>query len=101
VLVAIQRGMSCGVDATRRVVAAHPQVAVVVFGAGDNSGGVASAIAAGAHGYLRWDATHPGFGVAAMSPAAATPPAAVAAQRPADAVPPLSERELQVLVRSA
>jgi DNA-binding NarL/FixJ family response regulator len=98
VLVGIQRGMSRGVDATRRLVAAHPQATVVVFGAADNAGGVASAIAAGAHGYLRWDATHPGFGVAATLTAAATPCAAMVAQGRADSVPPLSERELQVLV---
>jgi DNA-binding NarL/FixJ family response regulator len=97
VLVGIQRGMSCGVDATRRLVVAHPRATVLVFGAADNSGGVATAIAAGAHGYLRWDPTHPGFGVAATSTAAA-PSAAMAAQGRGDSGPPLSERELQVLV---
>jgi DNA-binding NarL/FixJ family response regulator len=88
VLVGIQRGMSRGVDATRRLVAAHPRVIVLVVGAADNIGGVATAIAAGAHGYLRWDATHPGLGMAA----------ATAASGPADSGPQLSERELQVLV---
>jgi DNA-binding NarL/FixJ family response regulator len=89
--------MSRGVDATRRLVAAHPRATVLVFGAADNSGGVASAIAAGAYGYLRWDSTHPGFGVAATL-TEAMPRAAMVAQGSEDLGPALSERELQVLV---
>jgi len=59
VLVGTQRAVPTGVEATRRLVAAHPQANVIVFGAPDDAGSIAAAIAGGARGYLRWDASRP------------------------------------------
>src|SRR3954470_5562969 len=48
VLVGTQRAVPTGVEATRRLVAAHPQANVIVFGAPDDAGSIAAAIAGGA-----------------------------------------------------
>ena len=61
VLVGTQRAVPTGVEATRRLVAAHPQANVIVFGAPDDAGSIAAAIAGGARGYLRWDASRPSW----------------------------------------
>jgi len=47
VLVGTQRGVPTAV-ATRRLVAAHPQANVIMFGVADDAGGIAAAIAGGA-----------------------------------------------------
>ena len=47
VLVGTQRAVPAGVEATRRLVSAHPQANVIVFGAPDDAGSIAAAIACG------------------------------------------------------
>src|SRR6476469_4069379 len=47
VLIGTQRAVPTGVEATRRLVAAHPQANVIVFGAPDDAGSIAAAIAGG------------------------------------------------------
>jgi DNA-binding NarL/FixJ family response regulator len=86
-----------GVEATRRLVAAHPQANVIVFGAPDDAGSIAAAIAGGARGYLRWDASHAEV-CAALAHALAG--VELAGPRPLgqDADVRLTARELQVLV---
>jgi DNA-binding NarL/FixJ family response regulator len=93
VLVGTQRAVTTGVEATRRLVAAHPQANVIVFGAPDDAGSIAAAIAGGARGYLRWDASRPQLvaALALVSSAVPTPRA------PTDPGVRLTERELQVL----
>ena len=59
VLVGTQRAVPTGVEATRRLVSANPQANVIVFGAPDDASSIAAAIAGGARGYLRWDASRP------------------------------------------
>src|SRR6266498_1954854 len=59
VLVGTQRAVPAGVEATRRLVSANPTANVIVFGAPDDASSIAAAIAGGARGYLRWDASRP------------------------------------------
>ncbi len=59
VLVGTQRAVPTGVEATRRLVSANPTANVIVFGAPDDASSIAAAIAGGARGYLRWDASRP------------------------------------------
>ena len=97
VFVGTQRAVSTGAEATRRLVAAHHQANVIVFGAPDDAGSIAAAIAGGARGYLRWDASRPEL-VAAL--ASTTMGDVFPAQRqtaePGTGVN-LTEREMQVL----
>ncbi|MFI0467783.1 response regulator transcription factor [Saccharopolyspora sp. 5N102] len=83
VLVGTQRAVPNGVEATRRLVSAHPQANVIVFGAPDDAASIAAAIAGGARGYLRWDASRPEL--------------VPAPRQPSDPGVQLTERELQVL----
>ncbi len=95
VLIGTQRAVPSGVECTRRLVGAHPQANVIVFGAPDDSGSIAAAIAGGARGYLRWDATRTEL-VAALAHTLAS--SGVPAPRPsADTGIRLTEREMQVL----
>lgn len=95
VLIGTQRAVSTGVEATRLLVGAHPQANVIVFGAPEDVRSISAAIAGGARGYLRWDATRTEL-VAALaqtisSSSAPTP-------RPSsDTALRLTEREMQVL----
>jgi DNA-binding NarL/FixJ family response regulator len=95
VLVGTQRAVPTGVEATRRLVAAHPQANVIVFGAPDDAGSIAAAIAGGARGYLRWDASRPELVAALAHTLAST--AVPTPRAPADPGVQLTERELQVL----
>src|SRR5215217_924193 len=95
VLVGTQRAVPTGVEATRRLVAAHPQANVIVFGAPDDAGSIAAAIAGGARGYLRWDASRPELVAALAHTLAST--AVPTPRTPADPGVQLTERELQVL----
>jgi DNA-binding NarL/FixJ family response regulator len=95
VLVGTQRAVPTGVEATRRLVAAHPQVNVIVFGAPDDAGSIAAAIAGGARGYLRWDASRPELVAALAHTLAST--AVPTPRAPTDPGVQLTERELQVL----
>lgn len=95
VLVGTQRALASGVEATRRLVGAHPRANVIVFGAPDDSGSIAAAIAGGARGYLRWDASRTEV-VAALAHTLVS--SAIPAPRDSgDASVRLTEREMQVL----
>ena len=96
VFVGTQRAVSAGAEATRRLVAAHPGANVIVFGAPDDANSIASAVAGGARGYMRWDASRPEL-VAAL--AHSTMGDAFPAQRTASSAGAvnLTEREMQVL----
>ena len=97
VLVGTQRAVPTGVEATRRLVAAHPQANVIVFGAPDDAGSIAAAIAGGARGYLRWDASRPELVAAlAHSTMGDAFPQQRANSSPASGIN-LTEREMQVL----
>ena len=101
-----------GIEATRRIVAEHPGVGVLVLTMGEDDGTVLSALRAGARGYLRKGAeqdeivaairtVHGGGVVFGASLAARiaeilTPPA-----RPEKAFPELTERETEILDRIA
>ena len=101
IVIGTQRSLASGVHTTRQLLARHPQAGVLVFGSGD----IALAIAAGARGYLRWDAARPDL-VAVLAHALIARAADTSAAhhsvlptptrtRACDS--PLSERELQVL----
>jgi len=105
IVIGTQRSVASGVHATRQLLARHPQAGVLVFGSGDDPGDIALAIAAGARGYLRWDAARPDL-VAVLAHALIARAADTSAAhhsvlptptrtRACDS--PLSERELQVL----
>jgi DNA-binding NarL/FixJ family response regulator len=59
VLVGTPGESTAGVEVIRRLIAAQRGVNVVVFGAPGDARAVAMAIAVGARGFLRWDASHP------------------------------------------
>lgn len=94
VLVGTQRAVPTGVEATRRLVGAHPDADVIVFGAPDDAGSIAAAIAGGARGYLRWDATRTEL-VAALAHTVAG--SARGVPTTVEAGVRLTEREMQVL----
>lgn len=95
VLIGTQRAVATGVEATRRLVGAHPQANVIVFGAPEDAGSISAAIAGGARGYLRWDATRTEL-VAAMAHTLSS--SSVPAPLPStDTGLRLTEREMQVL----
>lgn len=58
VLVGTQRAVETGIVTTRRLVTQHPRAAVLVFGSSDDPLNICAAVACGARGYLRWDASH-------------------------------------------
>ncbi|MDT7556443.1 MAG: hypothetical protein QOI68_913 [Pseudonocardiales bacterium] len=96
VLVGTQRAVPTGIDAVRRLLAAFPSANVIVFGASDDAGSITAAIAGGARGFLRWDATRPGL-VAALTHTLTSNAVPAPLSRTAPAVA-LTEREQQVLL---
>ena len=56
-LVGTQRAVDTGLSAATQALRAHPTLAVLVLGAPDDAESVRAAVAFGARGYLRWDAT--------------------------------------------
>ena len=68
---------------------------VIVFGSPDDTASIAAAIACGARGFLRWDATQPEI-VAALADTLTTP-RVPAVRESMDGEAPLTEREMQVL----
>ncbi|MGI8868893.1 MAG: response regulator transcription factor [Mycobacteriales bacterium] len=103
VFVGTQRALDTGIETIRRLIAAHAQAAVLVFGSVDDEKHVAEAMTCGARGFLCWDATAIEV-YAALAHALADPAAAGVdgARDGTPAVTPLSEgltsRELEVLV---
>jgi len=96
VLIGTQRALTSGIEATRRLLALHPGAVVIVFGSPDDTASIAAAIACGARGFLRWDATRPEI-VAALADALADPRLQAHRSEASDDDIPLTERELQVL----
>jgi DNA-binding NarL/FixJ family response regulator len=56
-LVGTQRAVDTGLTAATQALRAHPTLPVLVLGAPDDAETVRAAVAFGARGYLRWDAT--------------------------------------------
>ncbi|WP_166532047.1 LuxR C-terminal-related transcriptional regulator [Blastococcus xanthinilyticus] len=122
-VVGTQRAVDTGLTAATQALRAHPGLPVLVLGAPDDAESVRAAVAFGARGYLRWDATaiEMGLGLsraglradgripvqAAAAPAPAWSGAAPLAGsapttvrstvRDAPPAPALSMREMQVL----
>jgi DNA-binding NarL/FixJ family response regulator len=102
VLIGTRRGVPAGVDAARMLVTAYPEANVIVFGGPDDPAGIAAAIAAGARGYLRWDAAKSELPPSmartlnrALNRAGEAPAPGQARREPG--AQQLTERELQVL----
>ena len=70
-LVGTQRAVDSGLTAATQVLRAHPGLPVLVLGAPDDADTVRAAVAFGARGYLRWDASHieMGLGLSRRRPA--------------------------------
>lgn len=101
-----------GIEATRRIVADHPGVGVLVLTMGEDDGTVLSALRAGARGYLRKGAeqdeivaairtVHGGGVVFGASLAARIAEILTPAARPEKPFPELTERETEILDRIA
>jgi DNA-binding NarL/FixJ family response regulator len=90
-----------GVEATRRLVAAHPSAIVVMLTMGEDVDGVAAAVAAGARGYLVKDASREEaaavLGLATSAPPHRNATVVPLPVRPHATGPVLSEREIEVL----
>jgi DNA-binding NarL/FixJ family response regulator len=90
-----------GIEATRRLLATHPDANVVMMTMAEDIDGVARAVNAGACGYLVKDASREELAVTVShvlnSAEVAQSGPARRGQRPAGAPPALSEREMQVL----
>jgi len=89
-----------GVEASRRLVAAHPDAAVVMLTMGEDPEGVARAVSGGARGYVAKDASREEVAATVALALAAgrdTPASRSARVRPAGSPPALTEREQQVL----
>ena len=56
-LIGTQRATDTGLTVATQALRAHPRLSVLVLGAPDDGETVRAAVAAGARGYLRWDAT--------------------------------------------
>ena len=101
-----------GIEATRRIVAEHPGVGVLVLTMGEDDGTVLSALRAGARGYLRKGAeqdeivaairtVHGGGVVFGASLAARIAEILTPPVRPDKPFPELTERETEILDRIA
>jgi DNA-binding NarL/FixJ family response regulator len=88
-----------GVEATRRLLAVHPEATVVMLTMAEDTDGVARAVAHGARGYIRKDASREELSATLVQVLAARGRTAAGPRRvEGQAEPPaLSERELQVL----
>lgn len=89
-----------GVEATRRLVAAHPDAAIVMFTMGEDVDGVARAVASGARGYIAKDASREELAstmTLVLSTGADVPGQRGSRSRPGGSPPILTEREQQVL----
>ena len=90
-----------GVEALRRLVAVHPEASVLMLTLAEDTDGVARAVAAGARGYLRKDATREELVATVGHALNRSRGRDSLASRPRPTVegmpPSLTERELQVL----
>jgi len=90
-----------GVEATRRLLASYADAAVVMLTMGEDHEGVARAVAGGARGYLRKDASREEISATLMQVLSETAhgrrTSARGAGEDSAALPSLTERELQVL----
>lgn len=99
VLIGTQRAVSGGVETCRRLLGVDPDAAVLIFGAPDDGPNIAAAVAVGARGYLRWDATAVELAVGMTQAGIVNdlPGPRVRANHRGPTVA-LTEREMQVLV---
>lgn len=89
-----------GIEASRRLLALHPDANIFMLTMGEDPDGVARAVSAGARGYVAKDASREEVATAvqlALSARHETPGPRPLRARPAGAPPQLTERELQVL----
>jgi DNA-binding NarL/FixJ family response regulator len=86
-----------GVEATRRLVAEHPDANVIVLVGRDEHGSVATAVAGGARGYLLKDAEREELLATVAHALAELPPPRPQRPLPDRPPPQLTHRELQVL----
>jgi DNA-binding NarL/FixJ family response regulator len=88
-----------GVEATRRLLAVHPDAAVLMLTMAEDTDGVARAVAHGARGYIRKDASREELSATVVQVLSSrNRPAGQSRRVEGQAEPPaLSERELQVL----
>lgn len=88
-----------GVEASRRLVAAHPEATVVMLTMGEDPDGVARAISSGARGYVAKDASREEVAATVAMALASkdTQAGRTARVRPSGSPPALTEREQQVL----
>ena len=90
-----------GVEATRRLLAAHPAAIVVMLTMGEDIEGVAAAVSAGARGYLVKDASREEaaavLGLATTAPSQRSGTVVALPVRSHATGPALSEREVEVL----
>lgn len=89
-----------GVEATRRLVSAHPDAAIVMLTMGEDVDGVARAVSGGARGYIAKDASREELASAmtlVLSAASDSAGQRGSRTRPGGAPPTLTEREQQVL----
>jgi len=89
-----------GVEATKRLVAAHPDAAIVMLTMGEDADGVARAVTSGARGYIAKDASREELAstmTLVLSTGMDVPGQRGARMRPGGAPPALTEREQQVL----
>ena len=98
VLVGTQRASTRGVDTIRSLFVGHPHANVIAVGSPEDVGAIAAAIAAGACGFLRWDAYSPPRMVATVTHAVDSIAVLQAADRACGVDElRLTEREMQVL----
>ena len=87
-----------GVEAARRLLAVHPDATVLMLTMAEDTDGVARAVAHGARGYVRKDASREELSATLMQVLGGRPRGATGRRLDGQADPPsLSERELQVL----
>jgi len=89
-----------GVEAVRRLLAVHPDAAVLMLTMAEDTDGVARAVAHGARGYVRKDASREELSATLIQLLGGRSRSAGAPRRRTDGrddLPTLSERELQVL----
>ncbi len=87
-----------GLEASRRLLAAHPDATVVMMTMAEDVDGVARAVGAGARGYVLKDATRHELGaVIAQALSQRTVPVGARRGDRSGAMPALTEREMQVL----